>query len=212
MIAIRASDFSEFDFCEYKWFKKITASGLTTQESEAIQAGKKAHEKIDKEFLKEVKLKKTLNQIFQCKRRVITRPDACDVTLSAEIGSVMLIGKPDEIIADPTGCYIIDDKPNLTPYEGYKNQVRAYSLLIALNFEKEIGNRKIYSILRNRDSQQIFWREHFDRKTETKTIANIIKIALIKQRIIPPTPATSKGKCEACSFEKCDYSYKKMVS
>lgn len=207
MIVIRASDFSEFDFCEHKWFKKTVARGLAREESDAILMGRLAHDKIDKAFLKEIKLKKTLNEIFHCKRRIITRPDACGVMFSAEIGNIMLIGRPDELVADPTGCYVIDDKPNLIAYEGYKNQVRAYSLLIALNFEKEIGKRKIYSILRNRDTLEIFWREHFDRKTEAKIIAQMIRIALVKQGVISSTPATSKGKCRACSLKKCEYSY-----
>ena len=201
MIKIRASELATFDYCEYfLYLQSEKGDFYFNKQPEYLFKGIEAHKLLDEKFLRQTTRKMSMRKLLVSKGRIRTRPDASGIMLQAKLGDINLIGKMDEIVSDITGVYVIDDKPHYQPYKGYQNQVRTYCFLLQENFKKELGHKQLFSMLRNTQTQEVFWREAFSEEVKEELIKTLTHISNIKRAEIQPRKAVNKAKCYSCRY------------
>jgi len=199
---ISASWFTSHGYCEYKFFleKVIKIEVPRTQE---MIYGSKIHKDKEEIFLEKAE-EITWKQFLEAETPIITK----EVEFEKQFGDVLLLGRVDEIKSDSSGIYILDDKPNPKPYISNKLQLYAYCLLFKETF-KDLLNKPIFSILRNRDTNEIVWSQKFDKNQENEFFEAFHRLRSILLKKEEPIPTTNPNKCNACVYNKlklCDRS------
>lgn len=113
-------------------------------------------------------------------------------------------GYIDEIWMTPNEFVIIDDKPGTTAYNSTINQVRAYCLA----FKDMIGDddRPIKGALRERGTDNIFFKEDFDGEVEKNIKFLINRMDGLFNETKPFLPTKNHNKCLKCRFQSyCDH-------
>ncbi|MBI2445969.1 Dna2/Cas4 domain-containing protein [Candidatus Micrarchaeota archaeon] len=206
MTVIRASELSEFGYCQKKWFLNRTTPKDSAFTSSHLLKGQQVHDELDRQFMAKVTTSIRFQTFMEATRRVVMRPDASDAVFRTQVGEVLLIGKPDELWSDSTGIYVVEDKPHFSAWEGYRLQVMAYAFIIFRENQRKLGllGKKVFGLLRNRDTGEIFWRRPYtkeiDRVIEGKLLAmhKCLTVRDLTEKV------TNKRKCAGCRFEqKC---------
>ncbi len=204
-ILIRASDFNSFSYCERKWLfqKDAKTAAPPTQQ---MENGKMAHKELDDKFLNEALTQISFKDFIKSETRIRTRPDASEALLKAKIGDISLVGKIDEAVSDMTGVYVIDDKAKDVAYDGCKLQVWAYCYLVCKNFVRELGNKRIFGMLRCTANGETFWREEFTRENQEKLLEALFRMKFIIRKELTEKPSKNEAKCGQCPFRALCYS------
>src|SRR3989344_5135672 len=111
-VKVTVSDMMECKYCEHSlWIRLQTHStGKPTKQNENRLLGQKRHEYLDEKFLSQTKRKIAFSEFVRTLKRMKTRVTPTKVILAYDFGDYTLAGRPDEIISDITGIYVIDDK------------------------------------------------------------------------------------------------------
>jgi CRISPR-associated exonuclease Cas4 len=113
-------------------------------------------------------------------------------------------GLIDEILFSPDEFVIIDDKPGTKTYLSMIHQVYGYCLAFKGMVNKE-DSRPIVAALRERGTDNIYWKATFDEKAE-KEIVNVINhIHGLISGEEQFNSSTNPNKCKPCRFKNdCD--------
>ncbi len=184
-------------YCEYQIFLE-RVRGVRAEETKKMKLGKKVHSELEKEHEKKAELELTPKQTLKkSKKEKITL-----IARELEVRGKLLYGLIDEVHFSPSQIVIIDDKPGTYAYMSNKKQVWGYCLA----FEEYLDpGMPLIAVLRNRDTQQVFWEKPFanrHRDMVKETTQRILDI-LNGKRV--PVPTTNANKCRSCRFNgDCD--------
>ena len=188
------------DYCEYQLYLRCY-KGVRAAPTWQMLHGTKKHAQLEERFLEKAE-PLTVPLEEQIRLTLKGLDDAFSVReIRLESKQYKMRGKADEIMVSQEAGYVIDDKPRLT--EGAKNQVRAYCLA----FQEQFGFEKpLYSVVRDRDSQDIAWQEPYDDPAQhhvKKIIARVWDIL----NGCPGNSSDNPNKCRACRYRyACDRS------
>ncbi|MEK6951615.1 MAG: PD-(D/E)XK nuclease family protein [Nanoarchaeota archaeon] len=205
MQIVSASWFTSHGYCEYKFFLEKVLKIEVPRTKEMVY-GSKIHKDKEIIFLEKAE-EMTWKEFLEAEIPTITK----EVEFEKQFGDILLLGRVDEIKSDKTGIYIIDDKPNPKPYNSNKLQLYAYCLLFKETFSN-ILNKPIFSILRNRDTNEIVWSQKFNKDQENEFFEVFHRLRSILLKKEEPIPTTNPNKCKACVYNKlnlCDRSLAK---
>ena len=190
-------------YCEYQ-IKLQYLDHLQGEKSAALTKGIIGHARLDKEFKKKAKplrepLEDYLPKLAAGKEEPITMRQV--KVCSPKFG---VIGEIDEAQIYPEAAVIIDDKPGDTAWLSNKRQVWGYCLCFQDQYN---WPNKLIAVLRNRDSQQVFWEKEFSEKDEQDVAEAINRLHSLLAGKIDWIPTKKPNKCAACSFKNvCDKS------
>ncbi len=188
-------------FCEYQlYLEKIKK--IEVENTEEMLLGKKIHEELEKQFLEEAEEEMTIEEALTVSKEtgksfLVRELD----TISSKYG---IYGKIDEVQIFPDSVVVIDDKPGYNAYPGLVKQVLAYSLSFGDQFKPK---REIFSVLRNRDTREVFWQEKFSEESANIVVKDILEIHDLIRNVRIPEATTNPQKCMKCRFKNvCDKS------
>ena len=203
---INASWFSSHEYCEWKWYLENVLKEEVPI-TKAMVIGKEIH-KVKEDKFREVAIPATEEEFLKSKIYTITK----ELYLRREFDNFILVGKIDELGVDENNLYVIDDKPRAKPYPGPKRQVWAYCILInELIKDKypEHSNKKIFSILRDRDYNMEVWKEEFTEVHRKEVLDAIDRMISLFKKEIKPIANNIPAKCRGCILHKknsCEFS------
>ncbi|MBI2653590.1 CRISPR-associated protein Cas4 [Candidatus Woesearchaeota archaeon] len=200
ILPIKASWLNDHEYCEYKWYFQ-NVLGEEIPKTTAMIRGNEIHEKKESEFLK-VAVPTTKEEFLKSTKYTITK----EIPLKKEFEDFVLLGVIDELGIDANNVYVIDDKPRAKPYMGARRQVWAYCLLFESNFKI---NKKIYSIIRDRDTNTEVWREEYTEDNKKSVLEVIGRIKKLLRKEVKPKTCEIPAKCNACILhqtKRCKYS------
>ncbi len=195
---IPISIFSSLDYCEYQIYLSFVR-GIKVKPTYAMKKGIERHADLEHDFLEMAEeIEEPLDKHIERMLRGEVDPFSMrEVFVKNQ--THYLHGYIDEISLYPETAIITDDKPNYRVSEGYKNQLAAY----ALSFKENFGwKQSIYLSLRDRDSQEVYWNQEFDKdfeKSMNNTI-NHLHCLLLGEKEFQSTDEARK--CKACRFNK----------
>ena len=203
---IKASWLGSQEYCEYKWYlENVLKEEIPIVK--AMAAGTKIHQIKEDEFRKAAK-PTTAKKFLESKFYTITK----EISFKKEFDNFILSGKIDELGVDANNLYVIDDKPRAKPWLGTKRQIWAYCILVR-EFIKESYpehlNKKIFAVLRDRDSNKEVWNKEFEENDIVDVFHAISRMVRLFNKEINPIPNEIPAKCSACVLhkqEKCEFS------
>lgn len=199
-IVIGASWFQEASFCEQKlYLSKVKKLPLI--ETKAMVKGTVIHESKYTDFIKEAE-PTTWEEFFKSEQLVTSR----EVELQHISNNVVLLGRIDELSCDKDGIYVTDDKPNNYAYIGTRKQLWAYCHLLENNF-KDLIQRAIYAVLKNRDDGSIIWKEKYTGAHKEQFLLAMLRLRDVLTEERKPEPTKNPNKCAVCQYNKvCEFS------
>lgn len=199
-VVIGASWFQEASFCEQKlYLNKVKKLPLI--QTAAMAKGASIHEGKYEDFAKSA-VPTTWEDFFKSDELVTSR----EVELQHISNNVVLLGRIDEVGCDKDGIYIIDDKPNDYAYIGVRKQIWAYCHLLENNF-KDLINKPIYAVLKNRDDGSIVWKERFTGAHKEQFLLAMLRLRDVLSENRKPEPTKNPNKCAVCQYNKvCEFS------
>ena len=205
-LTINASWLGSHEYCEYKWYLE----NVLKEEMPIVRAmvvGKKIHKVKENEFRKVAK-PTTPREFLESRFYTITK----EIFLKKEFNDFILVGKIDELGVDENNLYVIEDKPKARPWLGIKRQIWAYCILVREfvreNYPEHL-NKKIFAVLRNRDSNREVWNKEFSEEDVIDVFSAISRMVLLFKKEIEPIPNNDPVKCRGCILhkaEKCEFS------
>jgi len=197
---IGASWFQEASFCEQKlYLSKVKKLPLI--ETEARAKGAIIHEGKYEEFVKSA-APTTWEEFFKSEQLVTSR----EIELQHVGNNVMLLGRIDELSSDKDGIYVVDDKPSDYAYIGVRKQIWAYCHLLENNF-KELINKPLYAVLKNRDDGSIIWKEKYSGNHKEQFLLAMLRLRDVLTEKRKPEPTKNPNKCAVCQYNKvCEFS------
>ena len=190
------------DYCEYQLYLE-QVKDITVDATPAMVEGSDEHQRLEDEFLAKAEAEYTFEEaVAASKRTPISSRE-----LYVEDRSLGVRGYIDELVLNPDGFTVIDDKPvgrTGKVYPSSKHQV--YGYCIALKSMLGPGEqRAITAAVRARGSNQIVWSEVFDTKAERKVQRLIKRVHGLLDGDIQFKSATQAYKCRPCRFfNACD--------
>lgn len=186
-------------YCEYslylQYFKEVIVPP-----TEAMSQGSNVHEKLEENFKRDA-TPGSFKEVVEISKETATLSREVFV-VSPEYG---IRGFIDEIWMTPTEFVIIDDKPGSVPYYSTMNQVRAYCLAFK-NMVDSLEGRKVIGALRERGTNNIFWKEEFDENSEKGIKFLIKRMEGLFEGTKPFIPTKNFNKCRKCRFQTyCKY-------
>ena len=199
-IVIGASWFQEASFCEQKlYLSKVKKLPLI--ETKAMVKGTVIHESKYTDFIKEAE-PTTWEEFFKSEQLVTSR----EVELQHISNNVVLLGRIDELSCDKDGIYVTDDKPNNYAYIGTRKQLWDYCHLLENNF-KDLIQRAIYAVLKNRDDGSIIWKEKYTGAHKEQFLLAMLRLRDVLTEERKPEPTKNPNKCAVCQYNKvCEFS------
>lgn len=188
-------------YCEYSLYLQYF-KGIEVGQTKDMALGSEVHEKLELKF-KEKATPASFNEVVNLSKE--------EATISREVFVISpkygIRGFIDEIWMMPDSFLIIDDKPGTTPYNSTINQVRAYCLA----FKDMINDdRQIKAALRQRGSDNIFYKEDFDEFSEKNIKFLVNRMEGLFKGEKPFIPTKNPNKCNKCRFQSyCSY-FKKL--
>ena len=199
-IVIGASWFQEASFCEQKLYLSKVKKIPLVETSEMIK-GKNIHESKFENFVKSA-APTTWEVFFKSDELVTSR----EVELQHISNNVVLLGRIDELSCDKNGIYITDDKPSDYAYIGIRKQIWAYCHLLENNF-KDLINKPIYAVLKNRDDGSIVWKERYTGAHKEQFLLAMLRLRDVLSEKRKPEPTRNARKCAVCQYNKvCEFS------
>ncbi|MFZ3166724.1 MAG: Dna2/Cas4 domain-containing protein [Candidatus Methanoperedens sp.] len=186
------------DYCEYQIFIE-NIKKIKIEPTKAMIEGTKEHERLESEFLQRAKpatfaemLKESETEYVLCRELSV---------LSLKYGIRGLI---DEIHLRPNEFVIIDDKPGTKTYLSMIHQVYGYCLAFK-EMVKQHKSRPIVAALRERGTDNIYWKVPFDEKAENEIVKVINHIHGLISGTEQFNSSKNPNKCKPCRFKNdCD--------
>ena len=202
-VVIGASWFQEASFCEQKLFlSKVKKIPLV--ETKSMTEGKLIHEGKYEEHIKSA-TPTTWEEFFKSEELITSR----EVELQYISNNVVLLGRIDELSCDREGIYITDDKPSDYAYIGVRKQIWAYCHLLENTF-KDLIQKSIYAVLKNRDNGEIIWKEKYTGAHKEQFLLAMLRLRDVLSEKRNPEPTKNINKCKACQYNKvCEFSLAK---
>lgn len=205
-LTISASWLNEHDYCEYKFYRRYVLKEEIPR-TQAMAIGHNIHAEKEEKFL-EVATPATMEEFLASTRYTITK----EIRLEHEfddsaIEGILLKGKIDELAIDANNVYVIDDKPNASPYPGTLRQLWAYCILFKKNYPQV--KKTVLAVLRDRDAETEVWKKPFFNENNIEVQRTLLRIKMLFKGSVEPVPNTVPGKCRACILHKlgrCEYS------
>ncbi|MEK6826517.1 MAG: CRISPR-associated protein Cas4 [Nanoarchaeota archaeon] len=188
---IGASWFLTQGYCEYKLYLEKVLK-LKAPDTPEMLSGLMIHKDKENKFLEEAEIG-TWEEFLKSEKLTSSR----EVSLKKRIGDVTGCGVVDEIAIDKDSIMIIDDKPNARPFNSIIMQISAYCFLFKETFA---SHKKVYALLRDRDSTKVVWQNEFDKEMEMKFLTAFHRMRNILIGEEDPVPTTNPNKCRACKF------------
>jgi CRISPR-associated exonuclease Cas4 len=187
------------EYCEYQvyleHFKKIKARPTIEMITGSIE-----HHRLEAEF-KEKAEPATFEEMVELSYNTEVYSRELPV-VSFEYGIHGLI---DEIRMSPEEFIIIDDKPGTKMYLSNLYQVYGYCLAFKEMIRGENDNRTIYAALRERGTDNIYWKVPFDQAAEQTIIKIINRMQGLIRGELEFNSSTNPNKCRSCRFYRfCD--------
>ena len=202
-VVIGASWFQEASFCEQKLFLSKVKK-LPLVQTGAMVEGKLIHETKYEDFVKSTE-STTWEEFFKSEQLVTSR----EVELQHVSNNVILLGRIDELECDKDGIYVNEDKPSDYAYIGVRKQLWAYCHLLENNF-KDLIQKPIYAVLKNRDDSSIVWKEKFTGTHKEQFLLALLRLRDVLLEKRKPEPTKNPNKCSACQYRKvCEFSLAK---
>ncbi|MCC7553034.1 MAG: PD-(D/E)XK nuclease family protein [Methanobacteriaceae archaeon] len=185
-------------YCEYSLFLEYIEK-IKVGPTRAMLQGTYEHQELEDEFKKTATPTTFKDALENSKEKELLSREF--QVISPKFG---IRGFIDEIWLKPNEFVIIDDKPGTTPYNSTINQVRAYCLALKDMIGED--NRKITGALRQRGTDNIFWKEDFDVSNETRIKFLIARMDGLFNESKPFLPTKNHNKCEKCRFQSyCEH-------
>lgn len=186
------------EFCEYQIFL-VNMKGIEVEPTEALIEGKQEHERLELEFKKEAVPTTFAEMIKQSKTMKVSSREFPAISLQYGI-----YGFIDEIWLMPDEFVVIDDKPGTKDYLSDIHQVYGYCLAFK-EMVKHQDRRQIVAALRERGTDNIYWKAPFGEKAENEIIKVINHIHGLILGNAQFNSNKNPNKCRKCRFnEICD--------
>ena len=190
------------DYCEYQLYLD-QVKGVEVDDTPAMVEGSAEHQRLEDEFLAKAEAEYTFEEaVEESQKTPISSRE-----LYVEDRSLGIRGYIDELILNPDGFTVIDDKPvgrTGKVYPSSKHQVYGYCIALKSMLGPE-EQRPITAAVRARGSEQIVWSEAFDTKAERKVRRLIKRVHGLLDGDLPFKSATQAYKCRPCRFfDVCD--------
>ncbi len=190
------------DYCEYQLYLEHV-KGISVDATSAMVTGIREHQRLKEEFLAEAKLDLTFVEAVEASRKtpISTRE------LYVEDRDLKICGYIDELLLEPDGFTVIDDKPvgvSGKVYPSSKHQVFGYCMALKNTFAHTEA-RRITAAVRARGTDHIAWSQPFDTKAERTVLRLANRIHGLMAGDIPFKSSTKAYKCRPCRFyDVCD--------
>ena len=185
------------DYCEYQLYLD-QVKGIEVDDTPAMVEGSAEHQRLEDEFLAKAEAEYTFEEaVEQSKRTPISSRE-----LYVEDRSLGIRGYIDELVLNPDGFTVIDDKPvgkTGKVYSSSKHQVYGYCIALKSMLGPD-EQRPITAAVRARGSDRIVWSEDFDTKAENKVRRLIKRVHGLIDGDIPFKSATQAYKRRPCRF------------
>ena len=190
------------DYCEYQLYLD-QVKGVAVDDTPAMVEGSAEHQRLEDAFLAKAEVEYTFEEaVEESKRTPISSRE-----LYVEDRSLGIRGYIDELILNPDGFTVIDDKPvgrTGKVYPSSKHQVYGYCIALKSMIGPE-ERRPITAAVRARGSDRIVWSEAFVAKAERKVRRLIKRVHGLLAWDIKFKSATQAYKCRPCRFfDVCD--------
>ena len=190
------------DYCEYQLYLD-QVKGVEVDDTPAMVEGSAEHQRLEDEFLAKAEAEYTFEEaVEESQKTPISSRE-----LYVEDRSLGIRGYIDELILNPDGFTVIDDKPvgrTGKVYPSSKHQVYGYCMALKHMLGPD-EQRPITAAVRARGSDRIVWSEAFDTKAEKKVQRLIKRVHGLIDGDIPFKSATQAYKCRPCRFfDVCD--------
>ena len=187
------------DYCEYQIFLE-NMSGIEVAPTKAMIEGKLEHDRLENEFLEEAEPATFEEMIRESYEGYVISREFYVQNIQYGIH-----GKIDEIHLNPDGFIVIDDKPGTKTYRSNINQVYGYCLAFKKMMIKRQDPRPITAALRERGTDNIYWRAPFDETAENEIIEVINHVHGLISGSEQFISSGNPNKCKACRFKNnCD--------
>lgn len=185
-------------YCEYQiyleYFKKIKI-----KKTEAMIEGIEEHKKLEEEFLKTAQPMNLDDIIEKSKKQILTSREFGVYSIKYGI-----FGRIDELIFTPDFFMIIDDKPGDTAYTSHIHQLYGYCFAFQDTIAKYC-DRNIVAALRERGTDNIFWKKPFTTKERDEICEVINHIHDLINNKTYFSSSKNIYQCLKCSYNKyCD--------
>ncbi|RBQ22909.1 hypothetical protein ALNOE001_13810 [Candidatus Methanobinarius endosymbioticus] len=198
-------------YCEYSLYLQYL-KGIETVPTQAMITGTHEHQKLE-DKLKEDAVPTTFKDVLETSKyeAAISREM---YVVAPEFG---IRGFIDEIWMTPDEFIIIDDKPGKIPYPSSINQVLAYCLAFKSMLNSSIAGqttltsitpdkRKVHGALREKGTDNIFWKTEFDEGNENNIKFLINRMHGLFEGSKPFLPTKNHNKCNKCRFQRyCEH-------
>lgn len=186
----------KLNYCEYQLYLEHFKR-LRVKPTLAMITGSKEHHRLEAEF-KEDAEPATFEQMLELSLKTTIYSREFPV-MSIDYG---IHGVIDEIQMGPDGYYIIDDKPGTTVYASNAYQVLAYCLAFKYMVN---DNKPLFAGLRERGTDNIYWKVPFDTEAESKIISVVNRVHNLLNKKVEFESTDNPNKCLKCRFFKlCD--------
>ena len=190
------------DYCEYQLYLD-QVKGVEVDDTPAMVEGSAEHQRLEDEFLAKAEAEYTFEEaVEESQKNPISSRE-----LYVEDRSLGIRGYIDELVLNPNGFTVIDDKPvgrTGKVYPSSKHQVYGYCMALKHMLGPD-EQRPITAAVRARGSDRIVWSEAFDTKAEKKVQRLIKRVHGLIDGDIPFKSATQAYKCRPCRFfDGCD--------
>ena len=190
------------DYCEYQLYLD-QVKGVAVDDTPAMVEGSAEHQRLEDEFLAKAEAEYTFEEaVEESQKTPISSRE-----LYVEDRSLGIRGYIDELILNPDGFTVIDDKPvgrTGKVYSSSKHQVYGYCMALKSMLGPD-EQRPITAAVRARGSDRIVWSEAFGTNAEKKVQRLIKRVHGLIDGDIPFKSATQAYKCRPCRFfDVCD--------
>ncbi|MCH2676584.1 MAG: PD-(D/E)XK nuclease family protein [Chloroflexota bacterium] len=185
------------DYCEYQLYLD-QVKGVEVDATPAMLEGSAEHQRLEDAFLAKAEAEYTFEEaVEESQKTPISSRE-----LYVEDRSLGIRGYIDELVLNPDGFTVIDDKPvgkTGKVYPSSKHQVYGYCMALKHMLRPD-EQRPITAAVRARGSDRIVWSEAFDTKAEKKVQRLIKRVHGLIDGDIPFKSATKAYKCRPCRF------------
>ncbi len=186
------------DYCEYQIFLE-NIKGVEAAPTEEMVIGDLEHKKLYDDFKKEA-VPATLDEMLLESQtaRISSRE------LPVRDPRHGIYGLIDEVLLGPESIIVVDDKPGTRAFRSSVNQVFGYCLAFRASLPGE-DRRPILGALRERGTDNIYWRQPFDREAEAQIMEVVRHIHSLISGAAAFVSSNNPNKCRPCRFrDQCE--------
>jgi CRISPR-associated exonuclease Cas4 len=186
------------DYCEYQIYLE-NVKGVKVKPSKEMTEGTKGHDQLYTQFAEKA-LPSTVDEMLNESRAATVFSREFKV-VDHDHGIYGLI---DEIWMTPDSFIVIDDKPGTRSYLSNIHQIYGYCLAFRTTITGS-DCRQVVGALRERGTDNIYWRSSFDEVAEREIIPVVDRIHALLSGSEQFISASNRNKCKVCRFgPQCD--------